>query len=411
MVLAEVFTLSNYSFNVYAIPPLIVGLTCLYLGLYVYLRNRESKINLFFLLFNLCISIWLVSYFFTFFSNNKLVALFWGKTVYLGLMFMFPSIYGLSVYYLNFYKQQKFIIIGYIVSLIYFMLLVFTDYFIIDMRQYFWGLYPLYKPGVFALPATFIFLFVMIGIIVVINYYLAIGKQKNPDNKRNLKVIFVAHLIAYFACVDFIPKYGVELYPFGYVFILTFAVIYFYAIKKHKLYIVSPVKEDAETEVKQKYDLHLGYSYIISEKGVTIAREVFIDQVMGGKQGLYITRENPALVRNDTPLKKTPMIWLTEVSGENTIDPSRIEELSFAITKFLETAEDSVILLEGLPYLVSYSDFNLVLRLLRTLRDVVSTKKTAFIINVDPSNFSQTDYSLLSGEFHEFGVNEEKVKR
>lgn len=226
---------------------------------------------------------------------------------------------------------------------------------------------------------------------------------KNSQAKKQYAIIAwgfaITFLPAGFTDIIF-PQYDIQIQPIGTMMFIITALLFAYATVRYKLFIVEPVLEDSLSAAKQKFFLKPGHSYIATgggKKGAGL--NPFIDQVMGGKMGLYITRDNPTIVRQDTPLKKTPMIWLTEVSGENTIDPSRIEELNYAITKFLDTADNSVVLLEGIAYLINYSDFNLILRFLRTLKDTVSTKNASLMIAVDPKNFDEKDFSLMKDEF------------
>jgi hypothetical protein len=168
---------------------------------------------------------------------------------------------------------------------------------------------------------------------------------------------------------------------------------------KYKLYMIEPAKEDSIK--KQKYSLKRGHSYQISDQDSSKAFSVFLDQVLGGKHGLYITRTNPDIIRRETPLKKTPILWLTEVSSENTINPSKIEEISFAITSFINTAQDCVILIEGIPYIASYSDFNVVLRLIRTLKDEISKHDSTLIVAIGKASFDANQSGLMNGELEE----------
>jgi hypothetical protein len=166
--------------------------------------------------------------------------------------------------------------------------------------------------------------------------------------------------------------------------------------------MVEPVKEDSKQN--QKYVLKSGHSYHMLEEKNDASFKVFLDQVLSGRHGLYITRTNPDIIRRETPLKKTPILWLTELTGDNNIHPSKSEELNYAITKFVETATDSVILLEGTGYLSQFSSFQTMHRLVQVLKDLVSTRNAILIVPLNPHGFSETEIASLKNELEELKI-------
>jgi hypothetical protein len=210
--ITEILNPSSYYLNFYSFPPLLVGIICLILGIYILMIGKDKKISTYFFIFSVSVFIWLGSYALAFASNSADIALLWGNTVYLGLVFLFPSLYSMSVGYLNLQKQRKFIPFVYAVGAIYFMIVFFTPYFLIGMKRYYWGYYPLYPTGYFTAPTSFMLLFIFIGVTIIINYVIGLAQEKSEIGRTHKKLLFFAHFIGYFACVDFIAKYGVELF-------------------------------------------------------------------------------------------------------------------------------------------------------------------------------------------------------
>jgi CBS domain-containing protein len=153
---------------------------------------------------------------------------------------------------------------------------------------------------------------------------------------------------------------------------------------------------------KGKYDLRAGVSYLIEEDRPDRSVDIFVDQVLHGKQGLAITRINPSRIREKYGLKKTPIIWLTNVSSEGeSIYPTDLEQLSLLITNFITKATRGVVLLEGLEYLITNNSFNRVMHMLEYIRDKVSTSKSFFLAPISPRSLDERDLKLLEREMDE----------
>lgn len=392
----EVFFAGSYMFNPYLIPSLVTAVAIISLGIIVLLKNYKAPLNrALFAFATIVLGGWLVSTIFLYSSSNDLVAFFWSRSWLSFIAFIPPLALLVSVLYLKIENQKWIVIPAFIFSFCSVLAIWSTKLVIEGVINYSWGYYP--KAGILHIP--YFFIFGLILIVVLFNYYRGIHEAKTPHQKLLIKLIFFGYIFGTLGATDYLPMYGVDFFPFGYLTTYFYIFLHVYAIKKHNLF-VAPVNE-AELTNKNKYDLNFGHSYIVNSESGKTGVDIFIDQVLGGKHGLLITRENPVIIKENTPLKKTPIIWLTEIKGENTIDPSHIEEVSFAITKFIESSENCVVFIEGIPYLTSYSDFNLVLRVLRTLKDAVSVRKASMIVSINPKNFDETQFSLIEDEFEE----------
>jgi len=117
-----------------------------------------------------------------------------------------------------------------------------------------------------------------------------------------------------------------------------------------------------------------------------------------GFTGLVITRMNPKRIRDE--FKKPPeILWLTdkESSQEKTVPPS-LEMLIHTIQEFMENAQKGMIVLDGVQYLVSSTNFEAVLRFLRSLIDEVSESDCIFAISLSPETMKQQEVSILERE-------------
>ncbi len=181
--------------------------------------------------------------------------------------------------------------------------------------------------------------------------------------------------------------------------LMTVGIYFLYApMKRSGKYVLtrvelSPEEQSAE-ELQWKLDSGHGY-LVVGERD--LAYNVFVDQVTHGFQGFAITRDNPEQVRDRYGLKTTMMLWLTDVKKEGTIPP-QLEEISIAIHEFLQKSEKSVVLLDGLDYLVTTNSFNLVLQMVNRLKDLAAVHNALLLVPANPDTFESKQFGLLSRE-------------
>ena len=127
--------------NLYAALPFISGLSFLSFGLFVYLRNPSSKLNLFYFLTCLSTTIWIISYSFMYASYDESKALFLARIGYAGVVFIPTFLYNFTITFLSLNRKKSTIFSIYLIS-IFFLLANTTKYFMLGMHRYFWGFYP-----------------------------------------------------------------------------------------------------------------------------------------------------------------------------------------------------------------------------------------------------------------------------
>jgi signal transduction histidine kinase len=223
--------MTMYKFNPYSIPTFLTAIFLFCLGLFVFLKNKRSEVNFSFLLLCLSASIWQFGYTFVFMSTASENALFWQKVVYLGVPFLTPAIYHFSVAFLKLQKQRKNILIFYIIGFIFIFISTTTNLLISGLNKYFWGFYKKAGP----LYTLFLILWFIPGVYGVYNLYRGYIKFTNPLGRQRRKYMFIALTIVFIALWDFIPAYGIELYPFGYVGVIACLSVIAYAIVKYRL--------------------------------------------------------------------------------------------------------------------------------------------------------------------------------
>lgn len=112
-------------------------------------------------------------------------------------------------------------------------------------------------------------------------------------------------------------------------------------------------------------------------------------------QGLIITRQFPNEVRTAFYLQTTPIIWLSTVAGKDNIDPAKLSLLTDMLANFMERSQNGVVLVDGLEYLVTSTDFPRVLKAVDRWTEVAMTSSTRLILSIDPRAFDARELALL----------------
>jgi len=160
---------------------------------------------------------------------------------------------------------------------------------------------------------------------------------------------------------------------------------------------LAPVQETRK-EIMKEVKVSPGHCYLIEEERPMYSN-VLLARKMGEKfKGLVITRMNPKRIRDEFQIEPE-ILWLTdkESSQERTIPPS-LEMIIHKIQEFMESGEPSVIVLDGIQYLVSSTNFEAVLRFLRSLIDDVSESGCILAVSLSPETMKSQEVSIIERE-------------
>ncbi len=144
-----------------------------------------------------------------------------------------------------------------------------------------------------------------------------------------------------------------------------------------------------------KYELRKGFGYVVKELKPEKSFEMFTDQVTHNIPGLCITREHPQVIRKKWGLEKTPIIWLSNQLGKVYVNPTNIGILSDTIIRFIEKSGDSVVMIDGVEFLIVNNDFEKVLRMIHHVSEATMEYKSRLIVSVDPRTLDLREMALL----------------
>ena len=157
---------------------------------------------------------------------------------------------------------------------------------------------------------------------------------------------------------------------------------------------------------RSPYEITLipGTTYVIEEEKPLKSMEIFSELVNHGMEGLCVSRYNPEILNERYGVPGETVIWLTQKSepGYRTVDPTNFPRLNSIISDFLARANYPLILLEGLGYLITQSNYETVLRFIQSQRDEIALKNAVMLVHIDPLSLDIKELHRLASELETF---------
>ena len=159
---------------------------------------------------------------------------------------------------------------------------------------------------------------------------------------------------------------------------------------------------------RSPYEISLipGTTYIVAEEKPQHSLELYSDLVSHGMDGLCLSRHNPEILRERYNVPADTVIWLTQKTepGYRTVDPSNFPRLSSMISDFLDRASYPLILLEGMGYLITQSNYETVLRFVQSQRDEIALKNAVMLVHIDPLSLDTKELHRLKSEMEPLDI-------
>ena len=212
----------------------------------------------------------------------------------------------------------------------------------------------------------------------------------------------------------------IELIPIFVVFLVAAT----FTIRKESGFpTITPARENNIMVKGELFEIAEGQNYLIMEEKFSKGINMFMHSLARGYEGLFISRLCPTKVRQNYKLEKTPCIWLTETSPENTLSLGpELEKMLQVVEDFIKKSGDinaspkikwdeksgefikrsgrGVIYLGGLDYLIEHNSFERALFFVERLTDKIRVSKCSLIISVNPYILDNNQKKLLEREFN-----------
>jgi diguanylate cyclase (GGDEF)-like protein/PAS domain S-box-containing protein len=226
---------SAYQYSAFAIPAIGTVALVLLFGLRVFVRRPNRVTGTFFVLTGF-VAIWQAGMAMMYLSVQAPVALVWAKLAYLGVPFLAPAVYQFAIEMLRIRERRQAVAtLGWLLAAAGSAAVLFTSELVTSVRVFWWGFYPQYGP----LSIPFLLFFFGYLVAALVEFVRAFRAASGTEKKRT-RIFLIAIAIAYAGVVDYIAKFGIPVYPFGYLPIFAFILVLAHAIRRYDLVPITP---------------------------------------------------------------------------------------------------------------------------------------------------------------------------
>lgn len=176
--------------------------------------------------------------------------------------------------------------------------------------------------------------------------------------------------------------------------------------KELELELGATLDAKEETSAEPNQEAAPGKTLLIKGEGNQQAMADFRDLVRAGWDGLCISRTSPKEVKQFVGRECT-VLWLTKADPmagdqdrEEYLLPTETAKMQTVIRNFLtkNKGKPSVILLDGMTYIVTNTDFRSFLKIAQKLKDDVYQARSLLLLPYEPKNLPESEVNLLINE-------------
>lgn len=234
----RMFSLSNYSFTLHGVPPLVTAFSILLLGLFVAAREKGSRVSLLYLIYTLTVNAWLLPFSMSWFASSEQIAFRWVKIAHIGVTLIPAALYHFTVVVLRTDRQNRQRVwFAWAISTLFLAMALLTNTMFDTFYHYSWGIFVKYRWP--SLP--FLFYFTAMTVNILRLYWIEYRKSaRNTMKQRRAIAFLVAFSIGYLGALDFLPAVGIPYYPLGSLPMFCLVILVARAIWRYRLVDITP---------------------------------------------------------------------------------------------------------------------------------------------------------------------------
>jgi PAS domain S-box-containing protein len=219
-----------FRWNLHALPWAVLAAVLLALAVIIYRRQRASRVAVLFCAMIVLVAIWFFGFAGMFLAVRRNVADDFARLAIAGVCLLPAAIYDFTITALRLQRRWPKRAIR-ATSVVFALLTLVTHSVVRLPLPHRWGWYPAAGP---LLP---LFLVFFVGALVaqLVEGIREQRQTRDAKRRRRLVELLASFIVVYFAAVDFVPMFGVDTQPVGYVPVAAFMVVAWTSIQRHRL--------------------------------------------------------------------------------------------------------------------------------------------------------------------------------
>jgi PAS domain S-box-containing protein len=208
------------------------------LGVLSALRERNTSESIAFFKLTSAIALWLFGFAWMYASADEETACWWAKISYIGIALIPAAAFEFSTMLMQDFQQlRKWIQAFWAIGVFFLIAILATNVQFGSMYRYEWGFYP--RHTLTSIP----FLIYFFGLLMLVLWRYVKGfrqARKGSLQWKQGRLMLLAYLVSNIGLADFLPSWGIAVYPFGFVAIILFTLILFYTISRYRFVAITP---------------------------------------------------------------------------------------------------------------------------------------------------------------------------
>jgi PAS domain S-box-containing protein len=220
-----------YAWNVHALPWIVVGGALYVLAAVIFSRQRASRVAVLFCSMIVLVAVWFTGFAGMLLAAHENAATMWARLALAAVCLLPAAIYDFTMTALRLYTARKHVVNAvWVLGFAFAALAAFSGAIVAGVRPHPWGFYP------FVGPLTRVFLLIFFAVLVaqVVEGILEYRRTHDVQRKRRIGKLIASFIVVYFGAVDFIPMFGVEMQPVGYLPVIAFIAFAWGTIMRHR---------------------------------------------------------------------------------------------------------------------------------------------------------------------------------
>jgi PAS domain S-box-containing protein len=157
--------------------------------------------------------------------------------------------------------------------------------------------------------------------------------------------------------------------------------------------------QDITKDMEMHGKLIDGKSYVFPDKNIDSTMNLFVDLIRSDYTGLCITRSNPENIKSMIPSRsKVNIVLLGQEKAGDYPNISDTKSLIQYIKEFTRKQEKSLILLDGVHYLITKFSFEEFLDALYQINEIVAKSHCLLFLRFDPAIVSEQQMAIIDNE-------------
>jgi PAS domain S-box-containing protein len=236
-------THTMYRWNAYALPWIVVAVALFTLAAVIFRRQRASRVAVLFCVMIVFVAAWFSSFAALLLAADESVASSWARIALAAVCFLPASVYDFTATALRLsVKRKRLVIASWSLSGVFALITLFSGAIVRTVTPHAWGFYP--RAGWLFIPFL-LFFFSILGVQLA---EYAGEYRRTPDRVRRKRIgkLIVSFVVVYLSVVDFIPMFGINQPPLGYLPVIAFVLTAWRSIRRHRFTAITAARAARE---------------------------------------------------------------------------------------------------------------------------------------------------------------------